>query len=78
MAPNLLSFTWCGEAFHGLGVQDVKSLILVDALFPLDGGRRREGKKKEKEKKDHHRGGEFPQGLTLLAGCAVVAAVRCN
>jgi hypothetical protein len=53
-------------------------LILVDALFPLDGGRRREGKKKEKEKKDHHRGGEFPQGLTLLAGCAVVAAVRCN
>jgi hypothetical protein len=34
-----------GEAFHGLGVQDVKSLILVYALFLLDEGRRREGKK---------------------------------
>jgi hypothetical protein len=41
---------WCGKAFHGLGVQDVKSLILVGALFPFDGGRR-EGKKKEKKKK---------------------------
>jgi hypothetical protein len=45
MAPNFLSVTWLGEAFHGLGVQDVESLILIDALFPLDGGRRREGKK---------------------------------
>jgi hypothetical protein len=47
MASNFLSVTWHGEAFHGLGVQVVKSLILVDALFPLDGGRR-EGEKKEK------------------------------
>jgi hypothetical protein len=35
---------WHGEAFHRLGVQDVKSLILVDALSLFDGGRRREGK----------------------------------
>jgi hypothetical protein len=38
------------DVFHGLRVQDVKSLILIDALFLLDQGRRREGKKKEKEK----------------------------
>jgi hypothetical protein len=57
MAPNFLSVTWLGEAFHGLGVQDVESLILIDALFPLDGGRRRE----RKEKNNHHRGVGFPQ-----------------
>jgi hypothetical protein len=51
MEPNFLSIMWGGEAFHGLGVQDVKNLILVSALFLLDGGRRREGKKKEKKKK---------------------------
>jgi hypothetical protein len=41
---TFLSVVWCGEAFHRLGVQDVKSLILVDALSLFDGGRRREGK----------------------------------
>jgi hypothetical protein len=41
MASNFLSVTWYGEVFHGLEVQDVKSLILVGALFH-DGGRRRE------------------------------------
>jgi hypothetical protein len=46
MVSNFLSEVWCGEAFHGLGIQDVKSLILVDALFPLDVERRREAKKK--------------------------------
>jgi hypothetical protein len=46
MVPYFLSVTWQREAFHGLGVHDVKSLILVAALFLLDGGRRREGKKK--------------------------------
>jgi hypothetical protein len=25
---------WCGEVFHGLGVQGVKVLILLGALFP--------------------------------------------
>jgi hypothetical protein len=52
MAPNFFSVTCCGEAFHGLEVQDVESLILVDVSFQLDGGRRREGKKKEK--KNYH------------------------
>jgi hypothetical protein len=42
MASNFLSVTWCGEDFHRLRGHDVKSLILVDALFLLDGGRRRE------------------------------------
>jgi hypothetical protein len=36
-------------------------LILVDALFPLDGGWRREGKKKEKEKTS-------PQGRRVSLG----------
>jgi hypothetical protein len=51
MVPNFLSVMWYGEAFHELWVRDVESLILVDDLFPLDGGRRRERKKKEKKKK---------------------------
>jgi hypothetical protein len=34
------------EGFPQLGFQDVKSLILVGALFLLEGGKRREGKKK--------------------------------
>jgi hypothetical protein len=50
MAPIFLSVMWLGVAFHGLGVHDVKSLILVDALFLLGGRKRREGKKKRKEK----------------------------
>jgi hypothetical protein len=33
MAPNFLSVMWCREAFYGLGVEDVKSLILVGALY---------------------------------------------
>jgi hypothetical protein len=44
MATNFLSVTWLGETLHELGVQDAESLILVDVLFLLDGGRRREGK----------------------------------
>jgi hypothetical protein len=28
-----LSVTWCGEAFHGVGVQGVEVLILPCALF---------------------------------------------
>jgi hypothetical protein len=70
MAPNFLSVTWYREAFHRLGVQDVRSFILVGALFPLDGGRRRDVKKKEKKKKNLHGEGGFPQGWTNLAGCA--------
>jgi hypothetical protein len=46
--PNFLSAAWCVEAFHRLGVLDVKSLNLVDALFLLDGERRERNKKKIK------------------------------
>jgi hypothetical protein len=42
---------WLREAFHGLRIQDVKSLILFDALFLLDGRKRREGKKEKKRGK---------------------------
>jgi hypothetical protein len=55
MVPNFLSEAWHEKAFHRQGVQNVESLILVDALFLLDGGRRR-----EERKKTHHRGGWFP------------------
>jgi hypothetical protein len=47
MMPTFLSVAWGGFPWaRGSG------LILVDALFPLDGGKRREGKKllKRKEK----------------------------
>jgi hypothetical protein len=47
MVLNFLSVTWHGEAFHRLGVHDIESFILLDALFPLDGGR--EGKRKEEK-----------------------------
>jgi hypothetical protein len=48
MVANFLSVIWHGEAFQGLGVQDVISLILVGALFPFNGRRRRKGKEKKK------------------------------
>jgi hypothetical protein len=35
--PNFLSVTCCGEAFPRVGVQGVRGLILVGALFLLDG-----------------------------------------
>jgi hypothetical protein len=47
---KFLSVMWHGEAFHWLGLWDVESLIPVDALFLLHGGRRREGRKKKKKK----------------------------
>jgi hypothetical protein len=71
-------YNMAGEAFHGLGIQDVKSFILAGALFPLDGGRRRKGKKKEKKEKNCHVEGGSPWGWTHLAGYTVVTAVRCN
>jgi hypothetical protein len=42
---NFLNAAWCEEDFHRLGVQNIKSLLLVDSLYPLDGGRRRERRK---------------------------------
>jgi hypothetical protein len=70
---------WHGEAFHRLGVQGIKGLILVGAFFPFDGGRRREEKKKEKERKNiaMEKKGFLRAGHTLLA-VEQVAAVRCN
>jgi hypothetical protein len=40
-----------GETFHGPGIWDVENLILVGALFLLDGRKRRVGNKKEKKRK---------------------------
>jgi hypothetical protein len=59
------------NAFHGLGVQNVESLILIVALFVLDGGRRREGKKKEKKKKIAMGKEGSSRAGPPLAGCAV-------
>jgi hypothetical protein len=57
----------CEEAFPVPGLWGDKDLILVGALFPLDGRKRRE----EKKKKNCLREGRFPQDWTHLAGCAV-------
>jgi hypothetical protein len=62
-----------------------RSLILVDALFPLDGGRRREGKKSRKIKGERNccgrnccRGGGFPRAGPTLLAVLCVTGVRCN
>jgi hypothetical protein len=78
MVPNFLSTTWCGEAFQGLGIQDVESLILVGALFLLVGGRRRERKKKEKRKKIAMVKEGFLWARPALLAVQQVAVVRCN
>jgi hypothetical protein len=59
----------CGEAFPGIGVQGVEGLILVGALFPLDGGGgvEKERRKKKRKKIAMMKEG-FPRaGPTLLA-----------
>jgi hypothetical protein len=62
---NGTKFSQCNmvwQAFHRLGVHDVESLILVDALFLLDGeGEEKERKKKRKRKKSPW-GRRVPQG----------------
>jgi hypothetical protein len=58
----------CGEAFPSLGVQGVEGLILVGALFPLDGGG--EKKRGKKEEKKLLWGRRISLRLELLAGCA--------
>jgi hypothetical protein len=81
MAPNFLSAVWLGKAFHTVGVQDVESLILVSALFPLVEGWRRKGKKKQKKKKQKkiimEKGG-FPRDGPALLTMQQVTAVSCN
>jgi hypothetical protein len=70
---SFLSVACCGEDFHGLGVHCVKALILVGALFPLDGG------EEEKERKKTAMGKEgFPRAGPSLLAVQWVAAVRCN
>jgi hypothetical protein len=80
MVPNFLSVMWHGEDFQGLGVQDVKSLIMVDALFPLYGGSRREGKRKEKENKKSAWGRRVSPGLDppcwLCCGWQLLGAIK--
>jgi hypothetical protein len=73
MLLTFLSAVWHAKAFHGLGVQDVKSLILVDALFLLDRERR-------KGKKNKLLWGEegFPGAGPALMSVLQVSAVRCN
>jgi hypothetical protein len=70
--------TWHEEAFHRLGFQYVKSLILVGALFPVDGRRRREGKRKRKEEKKLPWGRRVSLGLPCWLCGLLIAAVRCN
>jgi hypothetical protein len=61
--------TW-GE----LGVQNVESLILVDALFLLHWGRRREWKKKEK--KSPWGVESFPWGGPALLAVQLLGAIQ--
>jgi hypothetical protein len=54
VAVAALKFSLCNmlwESFPILGVQGIEGLILVGALFPLDGGGERRKKKKIKEEK---------------------------
>jgi hypothetical protein len=77
MASNFFSIIWCGEAFYKLGVQDVKSLILVGALFTLDGGGRKERKKKKSRKKSPQ-GRISPETDPPCWLCSGVTAVMSN
>jgi hypothetical protein len=70
MEPDFLSVTWCREAFHGLGVHDVESLVWVMLYFYL----MEEGEgKNEKKNCCGERG--FTQGWTCLAVC--IAGCSC-
>jgi hypothetical protein len=55
-----------------------QSLILVDALFLLDGGRRREGEKKKKGEKVAMGEEHFPRAGPALMTVLWFAGVRCN
>jgi hypothetical protein len=82
MAPNFLSVICCQEVFLWLGIQGSECLIVVGALFPLDGGRRREGKKKEKRKEKRKKitvGKEgFPRAGPAFLSVQWVSVFRCN
>jgi hypothetical protein len=80
MAPNFLNVAWHGEAFPRLGVQGIESLILFDALFLLEGGRRREGKKKEKKVEKLPWGRRVSPGVdlscSLCRGLQLLGAIK--
>jgi hypothetical protein len=63
-----------GRLSTGLGFRMSQSLILVDALFLLDGGRRREGKKKRREKPLWGR--RISQGLDLHHELQLLGAIK--
>jgi hypothetical protein len=65
---NFLSVTCCGEAFSGLEFQGIKGLILVSALFLLDGGEERERKKITVGKEDFPRLCNGSQLLCVIKG----------
>jgi hypothetical protein len=67
MLSTFLSAAWRKEAFHRLGVQDVRVWFRLMLCFCL----MEEGEEKEKKKGERsHLGGRgFPQGWTSLAGC---------
>jgi hypothetical protein len=52
---NDTNFSQCSVKWRGFpwarGSRCHRVLILVDALFPLDGGRKREGEKKQQKKR---------------------------
>jgi hypothetical protein len=56
----------CVQAFPGLGVQGVEGLILVGALFPLDGGG--EEKERRKKKEERRRRKKSPWGRRISPG----------
>jgi hypothetical protein len=74
MVPNFLHVMWSGVAFHWLRVQNFENLILVIALFPPDGGKRR----KERRKKIGMGKEGFPRAGPALLAVQWIAAVRCN
>jgi hypothetical protein len=82
---NGIYFSQCSVAWGGFPQSRGSgccSLILVYALFLLDGGRRRRGKNKKKKKRERERnhcgGGGFPGAEPTLLVVPWFTAVRCN
>jgi hypothetical protein len=69
-ARNGTKFSQCSVAWGGFPwarVSGCQKFDLVDALFPLDGGRRREGNKE----KNHHAGRGFPWHWIRATACVM-------
>jgi hypothetical protein len=79
MAPSFLSSVWHGEAFHGLGVQDVTEFDSDGcSVFCL----MEQGEEKERKKRERNDPGGAGSGgswvQTHLLAVPWVAAIRCN